>query len=158
MNQHGISVGFHRYYILQFMEVEKLSLFFSKIFQRFLIRLLYILIFFFSGRCSFGFHFLMQSGRIVLLLLWHAVHFIRAILYFIREILRAIESYLITNGFVKTYDDLNLNRVKYLGIVVDSDEARNTSKVVELLEWLSAIGVKKVCLYDREGKRAHVLL
>lgn len=92
-----------------------------------------------------------KGASIVLLLLWHAVHFIRTVLYFVREILRAIESYLITNGFIKTYDDLNLNRVKYLGIVVDSDEARNTSKVVELLEWLSAIGVKKVCLYDREG-------
>ncbi|XP_071689007.1 uncharacterized protein [Rutidosis leptorrhynchoides] len=92
-----------------------------------------------------------QSGTIVLLLLWHLVHFIRSVLYFIREMLRAIESYLITNGFVNTYDDLNLKRVKYLGIVVDSDEARNMSKVVELLEWLSAIGVKKVCLYDRDG-------
>nr|GEZ28302.1 dehydrodolichyl diphosphate synthase complex subunit nus1 [Tanacetum cinerariifolium] len=49
------------------------------------------------------------------------------------------------------YDDLNLDRVKYLGIVVDSDETRKTSNVIELLEWLSVIGVKKFCLYDREG-------
>ncbi|CAI9304445.1 unnamed protein product [Lactuca saligna] len=57
--------------------------------------------------------------------------------------MRAIESYLIANGIVKTYEDLNLNRVKYFGIVVDSDEACETSKVIELLEWLSHIGVKK---------------
>uniref|UniRef100_A0A9R1UCY5 ditrans,polycis-polyprenyl diphosphate synthase [(2E,6E)-farnesyldiphosphate specific] n=1 Tax=Lactuca sativa TaxID=4236 RepID=A0A9R1UCY5_LACSA len=69
----------------------------------------------------------------------------------LKEKMHAIESYLIANGIVKTYEDLNLDRVKYLGIVVDSDEARETSKVIELLEWLSDIGVKKVCLYDKEG-------
>lgn len=92
-----------------------------------------------------------QNESIVLLLLWHVLHLIIKFIYFVREILRGIESYLIINGIVKTYEDLNLNRVKYLGIVVDSDEARETSKVIELLEWLSDIGVKKVCLYDREG-------
>uniref|UniRef100_A0A384WDV7 ditrans,polycis-polyprenyl diphosphate synthase [(2E,6E)-farnesyldiphosphate specific] n=1 Tax=Parthenium argentatum TaxID=35935 RepID=A0A384WDV7_PARAR len=92
-----------------------------------------------------------QSGSIVLFLLWHVVHLTISVLYIVREIFRAIESYLITNGYVKTYTNINLQRVKYLGIVVDSDEARNISKVVELLEWLSAIGVKKICLYDREG-------
>lgn len=94
----------------------------------------------------------MQSGNIVLLLLWRVLHLILRVLYFAREIFRAVESYLITNGYVKTYNDLKIDRVKYLGIVVDSNEARKTSKVIELLEWLSAIGVKKVCLYDREGK------
>lgn len=94
----------------------------------------------------------MQSGNIVLLLLWHILHLILSILYIVREIFLAVESYLITNGYVKTYTNINLNRVKYLGLVIDSDEAHKTSQVIELLEWLSAIGVKKVCLYDREGK------
>lgn len=97
------------------------------------------------------FHKISQHDKVVLLLLWHIIHLILKVIYFVREILLAIESYLITNGIVKTYEDLNLDRVKYLGIVVDSDEARETSKVIELLEWLSDIGVKKVCLYDREG-------
>ncbi|XP_024979472.1 dehydrodolichyl diphosphate synthase complex subunit nus1-like isoform X1 [Cynara cardunculus var. scolymus] len=92
-----------------------------------------------------------KSGNIALLLLWHVLHLILSVLYIIREIFYAVESYLITNGYVKTYTNLNLDRVKYLGLVVDSDEARKTSQVIELLEWLSAIGVKKVCLYDREG-------
>ncbi|CAI9303543.1 unnamed protein product [Lactuca saligna] len=64
------------------------------------------------------------------------------VIYCVWEKMRAIESYLIENGIVKTYEDLNLDRVKYLGIVVDSDEARETSKVIELLEWLSDVGVK----------------
>lgn len=96
----------------------------------------------------------MQSGNIVLVLLWHVLHLILSVLYIVREIFRGVESYLITNGYVKTYTNINLNRVKYLGLVIDSDEARKTSQVIELLEWLSAIGVKKVCLYDREGKGA----
>ncbi|KAF5769105.1 putative dehydrodolichyl diphosphate synthase complex subunit Nus1 [Helianthus annuus] len=93
----------------------------------------------------------MQSSNIALFLLWHIIHLIINVLYIVREIFRTIESYLITNRYVKTYTNLNLDRVKYLGIVIDSDEARNTSQVVELLEWLSAIGLKKICLYDREG-------
>nr|XP_043624862.1 dehydrodolichyl diphosphate synthase complex subunit nus1 [Erigeron canadensis]XP_043624863.1 dehydrodolichyl diphosphate synthase complex subunit nus1 [Erigeron canadensis] len=91
------------------------------------------------------------SGNIVLYLLWQILHLLIRVLYFVREIIRAVESYLITNGIVNAYNDLNIDRVKYLGIVIDSDEARKTSDVIELLEWLSAIGVKKVCLYDREG-------
>ncbi|KAJ0703628.1 putative dehydrodolichyl diphosphate synthase complex subunit Nus1 [Helianthus annuus] len=90
----------------------------------------------------------MQSSNIALFLLWHIIHLIINVLYIVREIFRTIESYLITNRYVKTYTNLNLDRVKHLGIV---DEARNTSQVVELLEWLSAIGLKKICLYDREG-------
>lgn len=92
-----------------------------------------------------------MNDNVFLFLLWHVLHLIVSLLYFVREIIRSVESYLITNGIVKAYEDLNLDRVKYLGIVVDSDEARETSKVIELLEWLSDIGVKKVCLYDREG-------
>ncbi|KAK1417453.1 hypothetical protein QVD17_26580 [Tagetes erecta] len=92
-----------------------------------------------------------QSANIVLFLLWNVLHLILRVIYIVREIFLDIENYLITNGYVKTYTNLNLDRVKYLGIVVESDEARDTSKVVELLEWLAAIGVKKVCLYDREG-------
>ncbi|KAL7598053.1 hypothetical protein Lser_V15G24745 [Lactuca serriola] len=96
-------------------------------------------------------HKISLNDHMILLLLWHILHLIVQVIYFVWEKMRAIESYLIANGIVKTYEDLNLDRVKYLGIVVDSDEARETSKVIELLEWISDIGVKKVCLYDREG-------
>ncbi|PWA77453.1 Di-trans-poly-cis-decaprenylcistransferase-like protein [Artemisia annua] len=40
---------------------------------------------------------------------------------------------------------------RYRNNKIFGDEARKTSNVIELLDWLSAIGVKKVCLYDREG-------
>uniref|UniRef100_A0A9R1V2W0 ditrans,polycis-polyprenyl diphosphate synthase [(2E,6E)-farnesyldiphosphate specific] n=1 Tax=Lactuca sativa TaxID=4236 RepID=A0A9R1V2W0_LACSA len=95
--------------------------------------------------------FVIQNDHMILLLLWHILYLVLKVIYCVWEKMRAIESYLIANGIVKTYEDLNVDRVKYLGIVVDSDEARETSKVIKLLEWLSDIGVKKVFLYDREG-------
>ncbi|KAK1418203.1 hypothetical protein QVD17_27346 [Tagetes erecta] len=91
------------------------------------------------------------KDNVMFILLWHVLHLILRVIYLAQEVLHAIQSYLITNGFVTTYQDLNLERVRYLAIVIDSDEARQISEVIQLLEWLSAIGVKKVCLYDREG-------
>lgn len=53
---------------------------------------------------------------------------------------------------MKSYKALNLGKLRYLAIVVGSEEAYQTSKVIELLQWLEAIGVKHVCLYDMEGE------
>lgn len=55
-----------------------------------------------------------------------------------------------------SYQVLNLDRLKYLAVVIDSDEASHISEVIQLLGWLSAIGIKKVCLYDREGKGSFI--
>lgn len=66
----------------------------------------------------------------------------------------AVDSYLISSGLLKKYNDLNLGKLRYLAIVVDSDEARKTSQVIKLLQWLSDIGMKHVCLYDEEGEDA----
>uniref|UniRef100_A0A3Q7GXI0 ditrans,polycis-polyprenyl diphosphate synthase [(2E,6E)-farnesyldiphosphate specific] n=1 Tax=Solanum lycopersicum TaxID=4081 RepID=A0A3Q7GXI0_SOLLC len=38
-----------------------------------------------------------------------------------------------------------------LGIARMVEEARETSKVLELLCWLASVGLKSICLYDREG-------
>lgn len=96
-------------------------------------------------------HWIFQSGNTGLLIIWHILHIIVSICYFIRGIVLAIESYLISNGLFKRYKALNIGRVRYLAIVVDSKEARHTSKVIQLLQWLAAMGVRKVCLYDSEG-------
>ncbi|XP_071935458.1 uncharacterized protein [Coffea arabica] len=42
-------------------------------------------------------------------------------------------------------------KVRYLAMVIDSEEAQELSKVFELLQWVADIGVKSVCLYDPEG-------
>lgn len=67
-----------------------------------------------------------------------------------------LESYLISSGLLKRYKALNFDTLKYLAIVVDSEEAHQISKVTELLQWLASAGVKNVCLYDTEGKGAVV--
>ena len=61
------------------------------------------------------------------------------------------ESYFISSGLLRKYRTLNLSKLRYLAIVVESEEACQTSKVTELLQWLGDIGVKHVCLYDQEG-------
>ncbi|EHA8588962.1 dehydrodolichyl diphosphate synthase complex subunit NUS1 [Cocos nucifera] len=49
------------------------------------------------------------------------------------------------------YQYLQLDKLHYLAIVVESEEAKNTAKIKQLLSWLAAIGVKYVTLYDMEG-------
>ncbi|KAF6136443.1 hypothetical protein GIB67_028662 [Kingdonia uniflora] len=61
------------------------------------------------------------------------------------------QSYLISSGLLQKYKALDLTELQYLAIVVDSEEAHNTSKIVELLHWLSIVGVKNICLYDMDG-------
>lgn len=63
-----------------------------------------------------------------------------------------LESYLICSDLLKKYKAMNLDKLKYLAIIVDSEEAHEISKVTELLHWLAIAGVKNVCLYDAEGK------
>ncbi|XVF01447.1 hypothetical protein REPUB_Repub04eG0090100 [Reevesia pubescens] len=92
-----------------------------------------------------------QVVNLLLWLLWHLVHVIINLCYFALGIANAFESYLISWGVLRRYKSLHVSRLRYLAIVVESDEAYQTSKVIELLQWLAAVGVKHVCLYDKEG-------
>ncbi|XP_072991939.1 uncharacterized protein [Typha latifolia] len=44
-----------------------------------------------------------------------------------------------------------LLHIPHLAVVVNNEEAKHTTKIKQLLCWLSAIGVKHVTLYDMEG-------
>ncbi|PIN22121.1 putative undecaprenyl diphosphate synthase [Handroanthus impetiginosus] len=92
-----------------------------------------------------------SSGNIGLHLLWRIMHLILSIWYFVVGLLNVLESFVITSGWLKRYKTLDTSQVKYLAVVVDSEEARQTLKILELLRWLEAIGFKNVCLYDNEG-------
>ena len=59
---------------------------------------------------------------------------------------------MISSGLLQKYQNLQLDKLRYLAIVVESEEAKNTTKIKQLLGWLAAIGVKYVTLYDMEGK------
>ncbi|XP_043713009.1 dehydrodolichyl diphosphate synthase complex subunit NUS1-like [Telopea speciosissima] len=89
--------------------------------------------------------------KLFLLLLWHLPHLAISILYLGQGIALMLQSYLISSRLLRRYRVLNLSNLRYLAIVVDSEEARHISRVIELLSWLSEIGIKHVCLYDIEG-------
>lgn len=63
------------------------------------------------------------------------------------------ESYFISYGVLKKYKSLHSGKIRYLAIVIESEDAHQTSKVVQLLKWLDSIGVKNVCLYDMNGMK-----
>ncbi|XP_054824856.1 uncharacterized protein LOC129322582 [Prosopis cineraria] len=84
-------------------------------------------------------------------LLWRTLHIFVSIWYSILALGNTCESFLISWGVLKSYEFCNLGKLQYIAIVIESDDAHQTSKVVELLQWLDSIGVKNVCLYDRIG-------
>lgn len=92
-----------------------------------------------------------KIGKLGLLLLWHFAHFVVSIWYFAVGIAYMLESYLVASGAFKEYKTLDIAKLQYLAIVIESGEAYETSKVITLLKWLAAIGVKHICLYDTEG-------
>lgn len=65
---------------------------------------------------------------------------------------------MISSGVLRKYQNLQLDKLQYLAIVVESEEAKNTTKIMQLLSWLAAIGVKYVTLYDLEGKHVQSFL
>ncbi|CAL1384982.1 unnamed protein product [Linum trigynum] len=92
-----------------------------------------------------------QIGNLGLQLLWSLVHLLISIGYFVVAAAAAVESYLISSGLLTRYKVLNISKLKYLAIVIESDDAVQTSKVVQLLRWLEVMGVKRMCLYDAQG-------
>ena len=94
---------------------------------------------------------LVQIGILGLQLIWHFLHFIVSLYYFVIGIATTLESHLISWGFLRKYKHLNIDRLQYLAIVIESDEAYNTLKIIELLQWLASLGIRSVCLYDVEG-------
>ncbi|KAH9603416.1 hypothetical protein KSS87_022983 [Heliosperma pusillum] len=92
-----------------------------------------------------------KLGNLAVEWLWHFLHFLVTILYLVKDAVQTFESYLISYGLLRTYKSLDASKVRYLAIVVESDEAQDISAVVELVQWVAATGVKHLCLYDAEG-------
>ncbi|KAL9251806.1 Dehydrodolichyl diphosphate synthase complex subunit NUS1-like protein, partial [Drosera capensis] len=79
------------------------------------------------------------------------VHLLVSIWYLLVGVVDVLESYLIAFGWRRKYRSLDINKVRYLAIVVESEDANQISNVIRLLQWAAAMGIKKVCLYDMEG-------
>ncbi|CAN0899185.1 Dehydrodolichyl diphosphate synthase complex subunit NUS1 [Linum grandiflorum] len=92
-----------------------------------------------------------QIGNLGLRLLWGLVHLLLSIAYLGVSAAEAVESYLISSGWLTRYRELNIGKLKYLAIVIESDDAVQISKIVQLVRWLQVMGVKQLCLYDALG-------
>ncbi|KAM3230419.1 hypothetical protein ACQJBY_060916 [Aegilops geniculata] len=89
--------------------------------------------------------------KLTLGLLWCIIHLAISLLSLCSHLIFNLECCLISSGLLWKYRNLQLGRLKYLAIVVDSREAKNTVKINQLLYWLKTLGVKYVCLYDVDG-------
>ncbi|XP_010476108.1 PREDICTED: dehydrodolichyl diphosphate synthase complex subunit nus1 [Camelina sativa] len=92
-----------------------------------------------------------QIGGLGLDLLWRFIHLVVSLWYIVSGIIEAVESYAISLGLNKKYSSINIEKLRCLAVVVDIEEARDVSKVIELLQWLRTIGVKQVGLFDSQG-------
>ncbi|KAH1223172.1 Dehydrodolichyl diphosphate synthase complex subunit NUS1 [Glycine max] len=90
-------------------------------------------------------------GNLGLQLPWYFLQIIVSAWYFISVVGNLFESYFIS---LKKYKSLHSGKVRYLAIVIESEEAYQISKVVKLSQWLDSIGVKNVCLYDMNGMKS----
>ncbi|KAL6867666.1 hypothetical protein ACP4OV_015690 [Aristida adscensionis] len=89
--------------------------------------------------------------KLILGLIWCIIHLAISFFHLWSHLIYTLECYAISSGLLRKYQNLRLDRLKYLAVVVDSREAKNVVKIKQLLYWLSTIGVKHVCLYDIDG-------
>ncbi|VVA91019.1 unnamed protein product [Arabis nemorensis] len=92
-----------------------------------------------------------QIGDVGLDLLWRFVHIVVSLWYIFSGIFEAIESYAISLGLIKKYSSINFEKLRCLAVVVDIEEARDVVNVIDLLQWLTTIGVNQVGLFDTQG-------
>ncbi|EFH68914.1 predicted protein [Arabidopsis lyrata subsp. lyrata] len=92
-----------------------------------------------------------QIGDLGLNLLWRFIHIVVSLWYIVSGISEAIESYAISLGLNKKYSSIDLEKLRCLAVVVDIEAVQDVAKVVELLQWLTTIGVKQVGLFDSQG-------
>lgn len=97
------------------------------------------------------YHSILAIGNLGLQLLWYFLQIIVSAWYYISVVANLFESYFISYGVLNKYKSLPIAKLRYLAIVIESEDARQTSKVVQLLQWLDSLGIKNVCLYDMNG-------
>ncbi|CAJ2671787.1 unnamed protein product [Trifolium pratense] len=99
------------------------------------------------------YHIIVAIRYLGLQLLWYFLQIIVSAWYYILIAGNIFESYFISYGVLKKYKSLHIGKLQYLAIVIESEDAHQTSKVVKLLQWLDSVGVKNVCLYDMNGMK-----
>ncbi|KAJ6808399.1 dehydrodolichyl diphosphate synthase complex subunit Nus1-like isoform X1 [Iris pallida] len=82
---------------------------------------------------------------------WCLLHLLVSIMLVGSHLIQVLVYYVISSGFIQKYQNFQLHKLRYLAVVIDSEDAKNTKQVQQLLQWLITIGVKYVTLYDMEG-------
>ena len=96
--------------------------------------------------------------RLILGWLWCLIHMAISLFDLWSCLSKKLECYLISFELLSKYQILHLERLKCLGVVVDSREAKNVMEVKQLLHWFSTVGIKYVVLYDIEGVTMSIFL
>lgn len=89
--------------------------------------------------------------KLILGLCWYLLHLLVRLVHLVSSLNQLLLSYIISTGLLRKYRNLWLENLNCLAIVVDSDEARDTTKIMQLLSWLSCINAKHITLYDMQG-------
>lgn len=92
-----------------------------------------------------------RAPSVIIRFIWLFLHFLVTLWLSLLGALDTLQSYFISAGLLEKYKAFDLANLKTLAIVVESQDAYDTSRVVQLLRWLSDIGVKNICLYDMDG-------
>ncbi|CAL9132030.1 unnamed protein product [Musa acuminata var. zebrina] len=95
-----------------------------------------------------------QSPMILKLILgfcWYLLHLMVNLRHMGSSVNDLLFCYIISMGLLLKHQNLQLDKLNSLAVVVDSEEAKNTTKIKQLLCWLSSIGIKYVILYDMQG-------
>nr|VDD42179.1 unnamed protein product [Brassica oleracea] len=92
-----------------------------------------------------------QIGDFGLDLVWRFIHIVVTLCLIVSGIFELVESYAISLGLIQKYSSIDIEKLKCLAVVVDIEAARDVSKVIELLRWLTTIGVKQVGVFDSQG-------
>ena len=96
--------------------------------------------------------------KLILGWLWCLIHMAISLFDLWSCLSKKLECYLISFELLSKYQILHLERLKCLGVVVDSREAKNVMEVKQLLHWFSTVGIKYVVLYDIEGVTMSIFL
>lgn len=94
--------------------------------------------------------------KLILGFCWYLLHLMVNLRHMGSSVNDLLFCYIISMGLLLKHQNLQLDKLNSLAVVVDSEEAKNTTKIKQLLCWLSSIGIKYIILYDMQGKHAYM--
>ncbi|RRT75401.1 hypothetical protein BHE74_00023278 [Ensete ventricosum] len=79
------------------------------------------------------------------------MHLLVCLVHILSSLKKWLLAYIISFGLLSKYQNLRLDMLNCLAVVVDSEEAKDTTKIKQLLCWLLTMDIKNITLYDMQG-------